>query len=165
MKTKIPLMPIIISSAVIIIILIYVLIIRRRVNISSVKTLSFSYSTGTAMDASVSYELVCETDKCIAKIKPEGTPEEESVKIETTLEIKDKIETILKEYEVEKWNGFDKNDPYVLDGNSFYLNVTMENADSISASGYMKWPKNYSDFKNNLDIVFSEILNSQNKDL
>ncbi len=163
MKIKSPLLPIIIASVLIIIVLIYMLILRKKVNVTSVKTLSFSYSTGTAMNANVSYELTCEADKCIAKIKPEGTPEEEAIKVETTLEIKEKIETILKEYQVEKWNGFDKSDPYVLDGNSFYLNVTMENADTISASGYMKWPKNYGEFKTNLDLVFSEILN-QNKD-
>ena len=165
MKSKIPLISIIIVLIISIILLIYLIILRKRVTIKGIKSLSYSYSTGTAINANVSYELKCEMERCQVKIKPNGMPEEEATVIETGKEIQEKIENILKEYHVEKWDGFDKSDPYVLDGNSFYLNIIMENADTISASGYMKWPNNYGEVKEKLDSVFSEILEENKKGL
>jgi hypothetical protein len=65
----------------------------------------------------------------------------------------------LNEHEVARWNGFDKNNRNVLDGNSFTLSVTMENGKDIHAHGYMKWPKGYQETKAALDGFFAQYLN------
>ena len=55
-------------------------------------------------------------------------------------------------------NGFNKSDRYVLDGNSFSLSISMNNDEYVSASGYMKWPKNYKEVKEELITFFSTII-------
>ena len=60
---------------------------------------------------------------------------------------------ILKKYGVGSWNGFNKRNKHVLDGNSFSLSVCM-GEEEIDASGYMRWPKNYADFTNAVRQLF-----------
>ena len=74
----------------------------------------------------------------------------------TKKEVK-KIENILKKYEVYKWDGFNKSDQNVLDGNSFDISIILKNKETIRAYGYMKYPNNYREVKNELDNIFMEI--------
>ena len=61
----------------------------------------------------------------------------------TEKELKE-IANIIEKNEIYKWDGFDKSDPDVLDGDGFSLYVTYDSNDKIKAHGYMKYPKNYS---------------------
>ena len=92
-------------------------------------------------------------------IKPTGITEEETLKIEISPKEINKIEKILKENEIGNWNGFQKTDKNVLDGNSFSLSIRFTNNDSISASGYMKYPNNYKKVQAELDKFFMDIYN------
>ena len=103
----------------------------------------------------VRYELECK-DKCLVTIKPNNLPEEEVFQTEVNNDVKHKIEKMLKKYHVEKWNNFNKHDPNVLDGNSFSIDISMKNGETISASGYMKWPENYGKVSNELDEIFMQ---------
>lgn len=125
--------------------------------INDIKSLHYSYSVGYAINAYYTYDLDCE-DKCIIKIKPNGYPEEEAKEYEVDDKTLNKIADILNKYEVSKWDGFDKSDKNVLDGNSFSFIVRLKNGGSIHASGYMKWPNNYSQVKNELKEVFDSLI-------
>ena len=46
----------------------------------------------------------------------------------------------------------------MLDGNSFSLSVYM-GEEEIDASGYMRWPKNYADFKDAVRQLFDDAAN------
>ena len=48
-----------------------------------------------------------------------------------------------------------------MDGNSFSLTVRMKNDDYISATGYMMWPKNYSNVKSELDNIFKNCVKEE----
>lgn len=143
----------------IIILITYVLITHNNNAISNIKEMRFTYTTGNYVNANVLYEIKCHNNNCTATIKPSGIPEEESIKKEINKNIMNKIEKLLNKYKISKWNNFDKSDKNVLDGNSFYISITMENNKTITANGYMKWPKNYAKVKNELDEMFNKIYN------
>ena len=154
MKRKI----IIVFIVLLIVILVYLFTFRKKITITDIESFHFSYTTGTAMFSTVSYDLKCESDKCTVKIKPNNAEDTKTKEIETDLKIKNEIKTILKKYQVADWNGFNKNDKHVLDGNSFYLNIIMEK-EEITASGYMKYPKNFKEFSKDIDSIFLPIYN------
>jgi len=56
-----------------------------------------------------------------------------------------KIQQLCKKYNVNQWNGFNKVNNDVFDGNSWSLSIDFSDA-SVSASGYMCYPKNYREF-------------------
>ena len=115
---------------------------------------NYSYSQGYSANAYVRYELEC-NGKCILKYKPLYVSEDEYKKIEVSSEVVNKLESILNKYSVSKWDGFNGNNKNVLDGDSFHFNVKMKDGSSVSASGYMKWPKNYSEVSAEIKSLFS----------
>ena len=126
---------------------------RNRVEISDIKKLHFSYSTGTMMYANVSYDLELIEGKYIVKIKPNLIPEEETITANMKNEDIEAIKNILIKYNVQRWDGFNKSDKYVLDGNSFSFIVYFDNNNSVSASGYMMYPDNYKNVEKELDEI------------
>lgn len=132
---------------------------RRTSVIGHLTSFSFSYSTGNMMDASVCYTLKAEDGTVTITIKPDRVPDEQAVTVTADEAAVRELERILNEHEVAHWNGFNKNNRNVLDGNSFTLSVTMENGKDIHAHGYMKWPKGYQETKAALDGFFARYLN------
>ena len=140
------------------IVIVAILVINnKKIEISKFKYFEFGYSNGYAMNSNVNYRVDCQ-DKCIAKIKPDGVSDEERIEVELGNNDIENLISILKKYDVSKWNGFKKSDKYVMDGDSFHLYLKMVNNDYISASGYMKWPKNYSVVRGELDIFFNKYI-------
>ena len=133
----------------------------KKTEIKNIKSFSFSYSTGYAMYSNVIYSLKKDKNKILVSIKPDGISDEEKLEAEVDSSFLASLESILNEYNVGNWNGFDKIDKYVLDGNSFSLSIMMENDKSISAHGYMRWPKNYTEVKNKLNNLFMEVYNNK----
>ena len=128
---------------------------RKVDKISEINIFHYSYSVGNYYEARVYYELECE-DKCILKIKDVGITEEDALIYDVDKEIIKKLESILNKYKVGSWNGFSKSDHNVLDGNSFSLYLRMKDDNTVEASGYMRWPKNYEEVKGELISLFDE---------
>ena len=132
---------------------------NNKVKITDIKYLSFYYTQGNVMNSNVKYTLTYENNKYIAEIKPNFKSEEEIKKVEIKKNDIEKIIETLKKYNVNKWNGFNKSDKYVLDGDSFSLYITFLDNTKLSASGYMMYPKNYNEVKNVLDEIFLSYYN------
>ena len=128
---------------------------RKVDKISGIKIFHYSYSVGYHYEARIYYELECE-NKCTLKIKDEGITEEDAPVYEVDKEITKKLEAILNKYSVGSWNGFSKSDHNVLDGDSFSLYLRTEDDDTVEASGYMKWPKNYEEVKEEIISFFDK---------
>lgn len=128
---------------------------RKVDKISGIKIFHYSYSVGYHYEARIYYELECK-NKCTLKIKDEGITEEDAPVYEVDKEITKKLEAILNKYSVGSWNGFSKSDHNVLDGDSFSLYLRMKDNNTVEASGYMKWPKNYEEVKGELISFFDE---------
>lgn len=126
-----------------------------------IKSLYLSYSRGYMMNANIRYKFFYDkkTDKYMVMVKPYLIDEDDELEVEVDNQLKDKLKDILVKYEVNKWDGFNKSDQNVLDGDSFSFGVNFDNDTSISASGYMMWPKNYREVVNELDNIFMDIYN------
>ena len=136
---------------------------RKSNNIKDIKKLSFSYSTGNYIYGSVSYDISFENGKYILTIKLDNVAPEDAVELEINNTIIENVLAILNKYQVKEWNGFNKSDQNVLDGNSFNMTITEKDETHISAHGYMKWPENYREVKQELDELFKNILD-ENKE-
>ena len=130
---------------------------NKKLKIDNIKSLHFSYSNGYMMDAYTTYDITLEDNKYYVTIKPYGIPEEESQKIELNNDQIEKIISILNEYEVYKWNNFHESDKYVLDGDSFSFSMYTLDDKYISASGYMRYPKNYGEVEKSLDDILGSL--------
>ena len=101
------------------------------------------------------------TNNCIVKIKPYG------ISIEDTKEIIvdnckiNELINILNKYHIDKWDGFNKSNKDVLDGDDFCLSIWMNDNKSIHASGYMMWPDRYGEFILDIDEFFMNIYNKE----
>ena len=127
-------------------------------SISSIKKLRFHYTVGYAMNAYVTYELICDDD-CFLSYKLNGVSEEDTKKVPFPKKDISKIVDVLNKYNVSSWDGFDKNNKNVLDGDSFSFSLDMGNNEEIYASGYMMWPKNYREVKTELEAIFNTVIN------
>lgn len=139
--------------------LVCLLIVGRRkpeVEVHSIQSMSLFYTKGYMMNADVRYSLECK-DTCIAKVKKYLVPEEDTVEVKVDEEFVQKVMDIVTKYSVGSWDGFHESDHNVLDGDSFSFSLVTQEGESVSASGYMSWPKNYRNVVNELDDLFQPL--------
>lgn len=134
---------------------------KKEIEIKDIYSFNISYSKGYAINANIRYEMIFdkEKNKYIAKIKPYGILEKDKKEFVVDNDKIIELENILKKHYVEKWDGFNKMAKDVLDGDSFYLSVFMNDNNSIHASGYMMWPDGYGEFILDIDEFFMNIYN------
>ena len=130
----------------------YMLLLKNTTNIQNIEYFSFSFSEGMAINDNAYYRIECEEERCMKIIKPVG--EEKETKKGITRQEIEKLEELLKKYQVASWNHFNKYDKNVLDGNSFSLSIRTSTGKTYSATGYMKWPKNYREVKQAIQDYF-----------
>ena len=148
---------ILIPIVIIIIVIIFILKRNDKVMIKDTTRFRLFFTNGYMMNADTEYEYELKDDKYIMTIKPYLVSQEEAISFEVDKSVVEEIETILNKYDVYKWDGFSKSDKNVLDGDSFSFSVRMKE-EAISASGYMKWPKNYGNVKEEVSTVFEREL-------
>ena len=129
----------------------------RNKTIEGITRIHFSYSVGNYMDGSIDYELLCD-DECKLYYKGNRIPIEKRKEYAFDKNTVREIEEKLNSYRVSQWDGFRGGNKFVLDGDSFSLYIQYKDGKSIDAHGYENWPKNYSDVKNYLIQVFSEVI-------
>ena len=125
--------------------------------INNISHFSFYYSQGYAINSDIKYYIDCE-ESCIAKIKPYGIDDEDIKEVEVDNDFINKVIDVFDKYEVIKWDGFDRYDKDVLDGNSFSFNLTTNDGTNIHASGYMEWPDNYKEVREELNNLFNSLI-------
>lgn len=104
---------------------------------------SFKYGYGSYFPGYITYEIVKKDDKYELTIDKINSPDTEKTTKTIDKKYVDEINKIINEYKVYKWDGFNKSDNNVMDGTGFSFDVTYENDKTISAQGYMKFPKDY----------------------
>ncbi len=141
---------------IVILVIIYLLLHTSTTNIEvgDIKFFSFSYSNGYHAYANTIYKLEYKNNKYIVSVKPDGSINEDTISYEVDKEFEEKLKDIIKRYNVPSWNGFNKSDNDVLDGNDFSIYVKFTNDTKIEANGYMKWPNNYREVKDELNKLF-----------
>ena len=129
-----------------------------RPAITDIRSFRFSYQTGNYMNGSVSYELKLEEDgSYTARIKPNTVAEEDAETFAVGKEFTDELAAFLREKKVQRWNGFQKSDKRVLDGKGFSFSLWTTEDKNISASGYMRWPRDYGEVKAGIEAIFAKL--------
>lgn len=129
----------------------------KTIQIKDVTSFSFRYTTGDMINSSVEYTLVCENGVYTATIKPDGVSADDRKSYVVDKVFADKLSHFLRGQRVGDWNGFDKSDKHIMDGDSFSLFIEMSGETLVSARGYMKWPKNYGAVKEGIEAMFEEL--------
>lgn len=109
---------------------------------------------GTYMGAGFDYEYEFKDSKHTLSIRVDGVAEDDALKLETNEEFVQKLESVIGEYSLKKWDGYSKSDDNVLDGNGFGFSARFDDDTSIYASGYMMYPKNYAQVRGALGGLF-----------
>lgn len=65
---------------------------------------------------------------------------------------------IAGKYCLDRWDGFDKNNKHVMDGNNFSLSVTLADGKTISARGSNSFPDGYGDAKQEICELFEYLI-------
>ena len=72
--------------------------------------------------------------------------------------ILEQLGEIAGKYRLDKWDGFDKKNKHVMDGNNFSLSVTLADGETISAHGSNRFPDGYSDAKQEICELFEDLI-------
>ena len=73
------------------------------------------------------------------------------------MDFPDELAAFLREKKVKRWNGFQKSDKHVLDGNGFSFSLWTTEGKNISASGYRRWPRGYDEVKAGVEEIFAKL--------
>ena len=65
---------------------------------------------------------------------------------------------IAGKYRLDRWDGFDKTNKHVMDGNNFSLSVTLADGKIISAHGSNSFPEGYGDAKQEICELFEDLI-------
>lgn len=128
-------------------------------SIESLKSMHLSYSNGYSAYAYTRYDLEKKDDGYYLDIKPYGVPEDDVQTVKVDKKTVKKVMDIINKYNVSKWDGFHKSDKYVLDGDSFSFSLYTEDGKNISASGYMEWPENYRNVRDEIHDILDPLYN------
>lgn len=132
----------------------------KRVEIGEIQSFYFRCTEGAMPNAYAEYTLELTDGVYTASIKPRGVPEEGKWTCTVDREFAESLEALLSENEVGKWNGFQKSDKRVADGKAFNLSMKMSGGTTLTAHGYMRWPKNYQAVKAGVEALFGELQNT-----
>ena len=125
---------------------------KEKKEIDSIEEIVYSHSNGRSH---IVYHLNC-GDTCTLNVIPSWM-DDEGVVVDVDSDTVNQILRILKDNNVSSWDGFDKSDSHVLDGDDFAFQVVMKNHKKIYAKGYMKYPKNYRAVISELTNIFNKI--------
>lgn len=103
---------------------------------------SFHYSYGSYFGGYYNYDIQQEGSKYRLTATGYNGVELNVNKLITKNDVR-KIKDIVNQQKIYEWNGFDKSDDSVMDGSSFSLEIVYLSGETITASGYMKYPKEY----------------------
>lgn len=102
----------------------------------------FEYNYGSFFGGYYEYHLVLDGD--VVHVTAEGMNGVElDIDKEIDASILEELSLVINTNKLERWDGFSKEDPHVLDGYSFDLLVKYDDGRTLEASGYEKYPENY----------------------
>ncbi len=109
---------------------------------------------GTYMGSGFDYEYSSEEGRDGISIRIDGVQDEDALKLDADEAFVSSLEHIIEDHRIRKWDGFHGSDKNVLDGSSFTLSIRYDDGSSISAGGYMKYPKGYREALSAFDELF-----------
>lgn len=109
---------------------------------TNAKIISFEYEYGSYWGGYYYYNIETIEEKIIFTAKGYNGVELDICKQVSEEDIK-KLDSIIKKYKIDEWNGFNESDIAILDGYSYTLKVEYSDGRKIESYGYEKYPENY----------------------
>lgn len=126
-------------------------------DIKDIEYLKYTITALELRDEKTYYEIIKQDDKYIINQKPAiENAKETNFELPLDSELIKRIKDVLNNYEVYKWDGFDKVDKNARDGSSWDLVIKYDGKE-IHAKGYYKYPKNYDKVKKRLHDLFMKV--------
>ena len=125
--------------------------------VSDIVQFEFNYTYGNYSGAFVEYILLKGDNEYGVSLKMRGGDEHNRNEFAVDGDTVKKLEEILNRYNVSRWDNFSRSNKHVLDGNSFSFSLKTGSGDSISAHGYMSYPRHYAEVRKELDEFFGNL--------
>ncbi len=117
----------------------------------------FRLSTqGMRMYSGFDYTAKASEGRAVIIIRFRDEPEENTVEFMTDLTIMEELRKIIIENNLLSWDGFNKSNKHILDGNSFTMKFRLADGTTAHAHGYHMWPKNYRSVEEVIERVFKK---------
>ncbi len=72
--------------------------------------------------------------------------------------VMDVFSKLAREYDLDRWNGFDESDSSILDGSIFTLTMVLDDGTKITAHGSNSFPPKYSSVASEIQKVFKQLV-------
>lgn len=125
-------------------------------NGSGVDTFSYSYFGSIGGD-SYSYSVTSKDGKHLFVYESMLYPDYGEMTCEVDDAFLDQLYQLYRDCRLASWDGFDKVNSYVLDGDGFSLNISFQDGTTLYAHGDNVYPKGYSDFCKKMEEVVSPV--------
>ena len=122
---------------------------RAKDNESGISAFEYHYN-GSIGANSYSYKVEEKDGKVMFTYEAMQHGEFGDMILECEPEILDRLYKVYKEQRLAEWDGYDKYNPQVLDGDGFSVNIKFKDGGSMSASGSNAFPVRYADFKSDM---------------
>ncbi len=123
---------------------------------SGVETFYYAYHGSIGGD-SYSYSVTTEDGKHFLVYESMLYPDYGELTKEVDEAFLDQLTQLYKDCHLAAWDGFDKTNEYVLDGDGFSLSITFRDGQSLSAHGSNSTPKGYNEFREKIEALFSPL--------
>ena len=130
---------------------------NEAIDVSSLSDLYFSYGPTDIYhgDNAYSLRLGDTPNEIIVGYKESGNEEaEEKIVDEGFLT---KLIEIIEKNGVNRWDGFNGSDSYILDGSAFGLEISTKDGKNLSAHGHMTYPDGFFDFNKEIIELFATV--------
>ena len=127
----------------------------KKVELDEITYFCLSETTGNGAYSQCFYEAELVGDTVNILIKMNGSNTGHTFTAQP--EFMHKLTETANAYNVGSYDGFDKADKRVLDGDSFSLAIKTSGGQEVKASGYMKYPENFREAMTAITLPFDEI--------
>ena len=131
------------------------LVQKHTTTSSSITSFSFSHNGETAeSNYTISLQRTGDQASATVTCSPAGI----SVTKQVDVSLFDQLDSIVKDNQLDAWDGFNETNSEVLDGSGFSLTITYEDGSSITASGNNAFPAGFSNAFQQVRELFNTLV-------
>ena len=136
----------------------------KNVPITTLQSLNFNYTTGTALYQRVNYEVKLEDGVyTVGRLLPDEADEDVKTAVLPEERVRE-LEQLFRDNKVGRWDDFHGSNKHVMDGNSFSISIHMTDDGIISAHGYVSYPPHYREVRDGIERILNTAFPEESAD-
>ena len=136
---------------------------RAKINNSAIVSFGYRYN-GSIGGNSYSYEIDARKTPAVLKTEHMIYPEYGELTKEIDAAFVNKLEELYKDCRLAAWNGFNKYNPHICDGDGFSLSIRFADGGECYAHGSNSFPRGYGEFKTKLNAIFDPVVRQMHEE-